>query len=277
MDANANANAVQEAQPEGSVPAQEPEVVAKTESVEKPAEIELSPEAQLAADALEATGTVVETPATKALKSEDERLLGSITAKRQLNRELDATIAKKLAAEEAAKPPEPSPLEKFVEEFPDDPVPGKVTLAEAKFQQKQAAQAEKKRAETRTGSDNNKFKSAARSKFSDYDAIIESARDLVTEGDAVDIRNAANNGENPAEKLYEICILRTLTAGGDRARTLRAKLQAKLKTKAKASVQKTNNTDGSTEKENEIPGQAPESFEQANNDPNLANIYALFG
>ena len=76
--------------------------------------------------------------------------------------------------------------------------------------------------------------------------------------------------------IYERCILKTLLAGGERAKALRAKLKTKLTTKA--SVQKTKTTGGSeSEDQGQVPANAPESVAKVTENPVLANIYSVLG
>ena len=99
------------------------ETVTETPAVETPAE--LSPEDQLAADALEATESATETP--DPLTGVKDHLLGEVTALRQVKRALSDTVDTLKQSMEAAKPPEMSPREKFAAEYPDDPEPSKRT------------------------------------------------------------------------------------------------------------------------------------------------------
>ena len=259
-----------------------------TEQVQIPAD-NLSDEAKLAAEALAATEALPagDTPAIIGLKREDERLIGSITAKRQLNRELDRKLAEKtakLTAEEAAKPPEKSPLEIFVEENPDeDIVPAKVQLAERKWQKEQDAKSQKQKEIGSISSKVNDSYLKARQKYKDFDDILVGAEDLLTEGDQVDIRNAIQRGEDGAEALYRRCIYKTLLAGGDRAIEMRAKLQEKVNAETKASVptqtQQTKQQTGGSEttQKVEVPAKPPASTDAVLRNPTLANIYAAFG
>ena len=129
----------------------EPEAKAVVEKT-TPAAAELTPEAQLAADALAATESVSETPEDaekKGLHGEVLSLREDRRASRKLIETLNETIRTMQQTAEKAKPPEPSPLEKFVAEFPDDPVPGRVSLEESRFQRKQAEIADQKRADSK--------------------------------------------------------------------------------------------------------------------------------
>lgn len=269
----------------------EAEVKDTSPAAAEPAQEEtLSDEARLAAEALAATEeSAGESPEIAGLKKEDERLLGSITAKRQLNRELDRKIAEKLAAEKAAMPPEKTPEEKYIEDNEDtfdpdtDPFPARVQIAQRKWDREQAEKNRRLQEESSISASTNKHYLKARETYSDFDEIVLGAEDLLTEGDQIDVRNAAKKGEDPAEKLYKIAIYKTLMAGGDRAKQLRAKLKLKIPSK-KASVQEPTKqeTDGSEEKvgaKKQVPKPAepPASAEEAINNPHLAHIYAACG
>lgn len=250
---------------------------------------EMSEEAKLAAEALAATEEPAgDTPEIEGMKKESERLLGEITARRALNRELDRKIAEKTAAEQAALPPEKSPAEIFLEEHendvefnPDtDPLPANVQLAQNKWEKEQAEKNRQKLEQATASSTANKAYLKAREKYSDFDEIVLGAEDLLTEGDQIDVKNAIKNGDDPAEFLYKRCIFKTLEAGGERARTLRAKLQAKVKS-TKASVQpKQEKSDGSKEgekkDEKKVPETPPSDAKEVINNPRMAQIYATF-
>ena len=250
---------------------------AKTDQVQAPSD-NLSDEARLAAEALAATEPAGDTPEITGIKREDERLIGSITAKRQLIRDLDKKLAEKLAAEEAAKPPEKSPEEKYIEDNSDtfdpenEPFPAKVQMAQRNFEKEQAAKEVKKQEAKSTSSRINTAYQKARKKFSDFDEIVTAAEDLLTEGDQVDIRAAIGRGDDGAEALYKRCIYKTLLAGGDRAKELHAKLQKKNVTKASVQTQQQS---GGSEKV-EVPAKPPASAEEAIRNPALAQVYAAF-
>lgn len=245
----------------------------------------LSDEARVAAEALALTEEPAEeSPEIEALKREDERLIGSITAKRALNRELDRQIAEKMASEKASQPSEPSPEQKYIDENKDnfdpntEPFPASVQMAQRKWEREQETRQRQQQEETSVTTAANKAYLQARQKYSDFDEIVMEAEDLLTEGDKVDIRNAAKNGEDPAEMLYQRCIYKTLMAGGSRARELRAKLKKKLPAKASAQKQETKeNQSGGSEKKpsEEKPASIAEKQEVKN--PALAHIYAAFG
>lgn len=243
----------------------------------------LSDEAKLAAEALAATDETAEptgdTPEIAGLKKEDERLLGSITAKRQLNRELDKKIATKLAAEEAAKPKEKSPYDKYLEENPeaiDEPFPAKIVIAQSKWEKEQDAKRQAERETSTISTRVNESYLKARQKYKDFDDILIGAEDVLTEGDQIDIRNAILRGEDGGELLYKRCIYKTLLAGGDRAKELRAKLQKKVTTKA--SVQKETKETGGLKKETvKVPAGEPAGAEKILSNPTLAHIYSAFG
>lgn len=253
---------------------------AKAEQAQVPAD-NLSDEAKLAAEALAATEPepAGDTPEIAGMKREDERLIGAITAKRQLNRELDRKIAEKLAAEEAAKPPEKSPLEIYIDENPDSEfTPPAVSLADQKWHREQAVKRQKDQEASSVSSRFNAATLEARKKFSDFDEILVSAEDLLTEGDQVDIKAAIKRGEDGAEALYKRCIYKTLLAGGDRAKELRAKLQKKNVTKASVQTTQTSQQTGGSETQKvEVPAKPPASAEEALHNPTLAHIYAAYG
>jgi hypothetical protein len=250
----------------------------------------LSDEARLAAEALAATeDPAEESPEIAGLKKEDERLIGSITAKRQLLRELDRKFDEKLAAEKAAVPPEKSPEEKYIEANEDtfdpdtEPFPARVQIAQRKWEKEQAEKSRRLQEESSISASANKSYLKARETYGDFDEIVLGAEDLLTEGDQIDVKNAAKKGEDPAEKLYRICIYKTLLAGGDRAKQLRANLKAKIPSK-KASVQEPINqqeTGGSEQagakKTAPKPAEPPASAEEAISSPQLAHIYSAFG
>ena len=248
---------------------------------------DLIDEAKLAAEALAATdtGPAGDTPEIAGMKKESERLLGEITARRQLNRELDKKLADKLAAEEAAKPPELSPEEKYIKENSDtfdpetEPFPANVQMAQRKFDKEQAAKAAQKQEASLVSSKANAVYLKAREKFSDFDDIIMISQDLLTEGDQVDIKAAIKRGEDGAEALYKRCIYKTLLAGGDRAKEMRAKLQKKVVAKASVQTQtQTNQKPGGSETQTtNVPVNPPASAEEAINNPVLAHIYGAMG
>ena len=259
------------------------QVVTETPVTETPVKADdLSDEAKLAAEALAATdtGPAGDTPEIAGMKKESERLLGEITARRQLNRELDKKLAEKLAAEEAAKPPEKSPEDKWIEENPelvDEPFPAKITIAQRKFEKEQSAKEAKKQEASSTSSRINDAYRKARGKYSDFDEILTTSQDLLTEGDQVDIRAAMKRGEDGAEALYKRCIYKTLLAGGDRAKELRAKLQKKVVTKASVPTQTNQKPGGSETQTVNVPVNPPASAEEAIRNPVLAHIYGAMG
>lgn len=245
----------------------------------------LSDEARLAAEALAATEEPAEeSPEIAGLKKENDSLLSSITARRQLLRELDKKLADKVAAEKAAEPPEKSPEEKFIEEHEDsfdpdtEPFPARVQTAQREWEKKQAEIAQKRHEEQSVSSTANQLYLKAKERFSDYDEIVMGAEDLLTEGDQVDVKNAIKRGKDGAELLYKRAISRTLEAGGDRAKQLKAKLRSKLPSK-RASVQNAQETtDGSKKEEKRsVPANPPASAEDALTNPHLAHTYAAFG
>jgi len=248
----------------------------------------LSDEQKLAAEALAATEEPAEeSPEIEGLKREKEKLIGSITAMRKVQRELDQKMAEKLAAEKASQPPEKSPAEKYIEEHSDtfdpdtEPLPARVMIAQQKWEKEQSELSRRKQEQEKVIAQGNASYLKARQKYSDFDEILLEAEDLLTEGDQVDVRNAAKKGEDPSEKLYKICIYKILMAGGDRAKELRAKLKAKQPSN-KASVQKKQEkqTDGSEkggQKLKEETAQAPASAEETVTSPQLAHIYAAYG
>jgi hypothetical protein len=244
----------------------------------------LSDEQKLAAEALAATEAPAgDTPEIEALKREDERLLGSITAKRRLNRELDRKLAEKMEAEKAAAPPEKSPEEKYLEENEDafdpnnEPFPAKVQMAQRRWEREQAAKAQKQQEENTVTSRANASYNKAREKFSDFDTVLEDAQDLLTEGDRLDFSNAAKKGDDVAELIYKRCIYKTLEAGGDGARRLRARLQQKVKSRASVPKPNTNPTDGSQGGKETPAAQPSASAEEIAENPQLAQVYAAFG
>ena len=115
----------------------------------------------------------------------------------------------------------------------------------------------------------------SREKFSDFDDIIMTSQDLLTEGDQVDIRAAIKRGEDGPEALYKRCIYKTLLAGGDRAKEMRAKLQKKVVTKASVQQTQTNQQQGGSQ--TNVPAKPPASAEEAINNPVLAHIYGAMG
>ena len=248
----------------------------------------LSDEQKLAAEALAATEEPAEeSPEIEGLKREKEKLIGSITAMRKVQRELDRKMAEKLAAEKASQPPEKSPAEKYIEEHSDtfdpdtEPLPARVMIAQQKWEKEQSELSRRKQEQEKVIAQGNASYLKARQKYSDFDEILLEAEDLLTEGDQVDVKNAAKKGEDPAEKLYKICTYKILMAGGDRAKELRAKLKAKQPSN-KASVQKKQEkqTDGSEkggQKLKEETAQAPASAEETVTSPQLAHIYAAYG
>ena len=247
----------------------------------------MSDEAKLAAEALAATDEPAgKSPEIESLKSVNDQLLNSITARRHLLRELDKKTAERMEAERPVLPPEKSPEEKYVEEnkeiFDPDttPFPAKVQMAQRKFEKEQAEK-DRKRQEESTINNRAKISSVeARRKYSDFDKILSNAQDVLTEGDQVDLRRAIEEGKDGAEFLYKRCIYKTLEAGGDRAKQLRAELKAKVP--AKASVQKQQSkqsTDGSElragQKQEKTP--APPANPELGKNPTLAHVYAAFG
>ena len=253
---------------------------AAAEQAQVPAD-NLSEEARLAVEALAATEPAGDTPEIAGMKREDDRLVGSITAKRQLIRDLDQKLAEKLASEEAAKPPDLSPEEKYIEENSDtfdpdtEPFPAKVQMAQRKFDKEQAAKEAQKQEASMVSSKVNDVYRKAREKFSDFDDIIMTSQDLLTEGDQVDIRAAIKRGEDGPEALYKRCIYKTLLAGGDRAKEMRAKLQKKVVTKASVQQTQTNQQQGGSQ--TNVPAKPPASAEEALNNPVLAHIYGAMG
>jgi hypothetical protein len=244
----------------------------------------LSDEAKVAAEALALTEEPAEeSPEIAGMRKEDERLLGAITAKRAIARELDRKIAEKLAADKAAQPPEKSPYEKYIEEHTDtfdpetDNFPAKIQLEQNKWEKQQAEKQRKKEENASITAIGNKAYIKAREKYKDYDEIVVGAEDLLTEGDQIDINNAARKGEDPAEMLYQRCIYKTLMAGGSRARELRSKLRQKLPSKASAQNQQVKTETGGSEQKSGTPNApaAPAKTEKLN--PALAHIYAAFG
>jgi hypothetical protein len=247
----------------------------------------LSDEARLAQEALAATEEPAgDTPEIESLKAENERLLGSITARRRLNRELDQKIAEKMAAEKAAQPTEKSPAEKYIDEHSDtfdpetEPFPAKVEIAQRKWEREQADKARKIDEQNATNQRANASYQKARQRFSDFDSILEEYSDVLTEGDKLDFANAAKKGDDVAELIYSRCIYKTLMAGGDRAKELRAKLKSKPGV-SKASVQNQQKpTDGSQQKsgtEQKFDEQTTPAKAEENLNPQQAMVYAAFG
>lgn len=251
----------------------------------------LSDEAKLAAEALEATDEPAgDAPEIEGLKGEKDKLTNEVTAlraeRRSLRRfksELDKQISDKMAAEKAASPPEKSPEEKYIEENADtfdpdtEPFPAKVQIAQRKWEKEQAEKTNTRQQEEaiRTRANNSYLK--ARDKYSDFDQVLEDAQDLLTEGDQLDFRRALEKGDDAGDLIYRRCIYKTLEAGGDRARQLRAR----LKQKTKASVQKPKQkpTDGSQQTEDKKPEEKPSetSAEETVDNPQLAQVYSAFG
>ena len=248
----------------------------------------MSDEARLAAEALEATDEPAgdtPTPEIESLKKVNDDLLGSITARRHLLRELDKKTAEKIEAEKAALPPEKTPEEKYIEDNQDtfdpntEPFPASVQIAQKKFEKEQSAKERRLQEESALSSKATISSVEARKRFSDFDEILREAQDLLTEGDQIDLRKTIAEGKDGAEFLYRRCIYKTFEAGGDRAKQLRAKLKAKVP--AKASVQKQSTkqkTDGTEQKAGQGQKTAPAAENpELNKNPSLAHIYAAYG
>lgn len=263
-----------EQQPDQSVQGDEP---AKTEQTPT---VELSDEAKLAQDALaltdEPTGQKPEAEAEKttalnnviaALEKERSKLINSITG-------LRATLRERQEAEERSRPPEKSPLEKFTEENPDDPVPSSVMLAERDWQNKQNDIKSQKTKATSVSTKLERDIVKARERFTLFDDVLTGGQDLLTDGDRLDFKDAIEKGDDAAELMYKRCIYKTLMAGGNRAKVLREKLRQIAN--PDASVQKPKENKGGPE-DKEVPAKAPESIEQVMKDPMTANVYACLG
>ena len=259
----------------------------KTSQEQSQTQENLSDEQKLAAEALAATEEPAEeSPEIEGLKREKEKLIGSITAMRKVQRELDRKMAEKLAAEKASQPPEKSPAEKYIEEHSDtfdpdtEPLPARVMIAQQKWEKEQSELSLRKQEQEKVIAQGNASYLKARQKYSDFDEILLEAEDLLTEGDQIDVKNAVIKGEDPAEKLYKICTYKILMAGGDRAKELRAKLKTKVTSKASVQKKQEKQTDGSEkggQKLKEETAQAPASAEETVTSPQLAHIYAAYG
>lgn len=175
-------------------------------------------------------------PEIEGLKGEATKLLGDITATRAVKRALKSEVAELKAQRTSltAAPPTPapkSPMEEFVKKNPDELIPGKVHLAESKYQQalketeqQATAQKQEKEALTNRGKD---IISRGEKKYSDFQQMHEDAADVLTDGDWLDVRQAEKDGKLPEDVLYERSIRAILQAGGDRANKLAAHLKSK--------------------------------------------------
>lgn len=165
---------------------------------------------------------------TEALESKATKLVGDITARRAVKRALDSDIAQRKAAlETPAKAPEKSPMEKFVEETPDQIPSGEIHLAESKYQAALKAteeQAKSKQRDQETLTQRAKDVLArGGKKYSDFEEMHEAAGELLTNGDWLDIREA----EYPEDLLYQRSIQRILAVGDKTSKELAQHLRAK--------------------------------------------------
>ena len=247
---------------------------------------DMSDESKLAAEALAATDEPAEeSPEIDSLKKVNDQLLNSITARRHLLRELDKKTAERVEAEKSVEPPEKSPEEKYVEENQDtfdpdtEPFPAKVQMAQRKFEKEQAEKDRKVQEEAYINKMAKTSSVKAREKYSDYDKILREAQDLLTEGDYIDLRKATTEGKDGAEYLYRRCIFKTLEAGGDRAKQLRARLKEKVTTKASVPKQQSKQTtDGSKPNaDKKEQAAAPAANPELETNPTLAHIHAAYG
>ena len=209
MDATANTQ-----QTDGSEAANEEQAQVQAEVADE----DMSDEAKLAAEALEATDEPAgetPTPEIEALKKVNDGLLGSITARRHFLRELDKTVAERVEAEKAAIPPEKTPEELYIEDNHDsfdpdtDPFPASVQIAQRKFDKEQSAKERKAREETNLTKKASMSSVEAHKKFKDFDEILLGAQDLITDGDQLDLKKAIAEGKDGAEFLYRRCIFKT--------------------------------------------------------------------
>lgn len=247
---------------------------------------DMSDESKLAAEALAATDEPAEdVPEINSLKKVNDQLLNSITARRHLLRELDKKTAERVEAEKSVEPPEKSPEEKYVEDNqegfdPDtEPFPAKVQMAQRKFEKEQAEKDRKVQEEAYINKMAKTSSVKAREKYSDYDEILREAQDLLTEGDYVDLRKDTAEGKDGAEFLYRRCIFKTLEAGGDRAKQLRARLKEKVTTKASVPKHQSKQTTDGSKPNADKKGQAtaPAANPELETNPTLAHIYATYG
>lgn len=197
---------------------------------------------------------------TEQLATKKDRLIGDVTAERAIRRELRTANAQ-LVAENAAlraapaKEAEPSPLDAFAKEHPDDMVPGSVFQAQEKWRDARHSQSSKETEKARQGqADRQRGADAlarAEAAYSDFHEITEAAEELLTEGDLVDIRKS----KAPEVLLYKKSIARILEAGGATADKLRVRLKSK-KTKVESDSVKTKASkteDGSEDEDQNAP------------------------
>lgn len=235
------------------------EEVGTTEEAPKEAPQEApkeSTEAQIARQALEAVEDK-----SDAIAKEADVEVGKVTAHRATRRALKAEIAaldaEAAAKRQAAQAPaevELSPLEKFVEEHPDDVVPAKLHLAEANWQRKQQAADRAKQDTTKAAEKARTDLGAAfergKKTFSLFEQVTEDGEEHLTKGDRVDIIAA----EQPEVELYERCVHRILKHGGTAAVTLRQQLQKQAESAKKPATEpKEKEPGGSTEEKSTKP------------------------
>lgn len=170
-----------------------------------------------------------EEPSTEGLTKEKDKLIGDVTGLRSQKRRLKAEIASETTRREAPvveKPPEPSPLDKFVAEHPGDVVPGEVSQAERDFQdEKRKTATEQRKRETAASEGKTRTDAAlqrAKGKYSDFEEVTEIAEQFLTEGEILDIRKESQ----PEDLLYKKSIAHILEHGGEEAARLKARLRA---------------------------------------------------
>lgn len=225
------------------------EAAAKAATTPKGAPTE---QVQVAKEALKLFPAEEKSDADGKMEGTSKKLVGDITAQRALRRQLTAEN-KALAQQRETllapveKASEQSPLEKFVAENPEDPVPSRVTLAERDFQSKRKASETKKKdkksakaASEKRGDD---ASARALAKYPDFFEVGEQAEELLTDGDRLDIQKA----EFPEDLIYKKAIQRILEAGGNAAKELRARLSKTVESES-APTEKEDKKGGSEEK-----------------------------
>jgi hypothetical protein len=253
---------------------QTPDGQAQTaESVETPETQQAASdtEAQLAAEALEATE---EQPKQQGIP---EAVVAELRADRRANRQLIETLQAQLAERNkpVEQPPEPSPLEKWVQDNPDEAEisgpPAAVLVAENNWQKQQAQiTAQNQQAKERQERGNASYANA-KAKLSDFDDIVEMGSRHLSNGDKLDIATA----EDPAMLLYKRCIRATLEAGGPEANLLRQSLKAKAATSQ--SVSRTPTKTNTQQQTKGMETQTSAAEPTTTMSPQMAHIYNIMG
>lgn len=189
----------------------------------------LDPEAQLAAEALaNVPETMVPVGVVAGLRAKGRDKDQVLLAKDMLIERLQAELLSREPVVEAVV--ELTPLEKYIQDHADDfdpefdSPPAAVQIAERDFHARKQNDDTAARQKKELG---DRSYAKAKSTLSDFDDIVEIGKKHLSRGDVVDI----SESDDPALKLYELCLDKTLKSKTEDAATLRQHLQTKVTTK----------------------------------------------